>query len=403
MPNELPVLFVLEGSAMGGTPKLTEEGKRVAESKNFKYLDFLRHRFNEQLAAAIREKAEFERKLKSQQAEYERKDNQYRRDLKNKKISFETARDLINGLGIQPEAICNMEGYWKSPTYTMVPVFEASRDLVIKRMNELSPRNKSQLPPEEVLRQGDPSNTIDKRYYEASELDLEEIRDLAKRIAERTKKPKINGYWLLETRHFKLVDKEGGCVEETRASIYYYLHDDGQLATHFVQCVESIYAKEEHASDECVMQERDILLFDFKPRYISFKRGNKEGNNDRDPSNEVIVPWKGFGMKSLLYGLLSEPVKKAEKAAVGDACSQYKLGICYFYGASVSRDFAEAVKWFQKAAKQGNADAQFSLGRCYQYGCGLTQDLGRAKQWYGDAAKLGHEKAQAKLDQDLRW
>ena len=42
------------------------------------------------------------------------------------------------------------------------------------------------------------------------------------------------------------------------------------------------------------------------------------------------------------------------KAALqGDAGAQNNLGVCYEYGEGVKQDYAEAVKWYQKAAQQG--------------------------------------------------
>ena len=36
-----------------------------------------------------------------------------------------------------------------------------------------------------------------------------------------------------------------------------------------------------------------------------------------------------------------------------------------------TQDYAEAVRWFRKAAEQGDADAQFNLGRMYYEGQGV--------------------------------
>jgi hypothetical protein len=41
--------------------------------------------------------------------------------------------------------------------------------------------------------------------------------------------------------------------------------------------------------------------------------------------------------------------------------AQYKLGIGYAYGLGVTKDEAQAVTWFRKAAEQGNEDAQREL------------------------------------------
>jgi hypothetical protein len=39
-----------------------------------------------------------------------------------------------------------------------------------------------------------------------------------------------------------------------------------------------------------------------------------------------------------------------------DAEEQYRIGKQYLYGTGVDRDYAEALKWFRKAAARGRAD-----------------------------------------------
>jgi len=70
----------------------------------------------------------------------------------------------------------------------------------------------------------------------------------------------------------------------------------------------------------------------------------------------------------------------------------------YFFGEGVSQDFAEAVKWYLKAAEQGHVEAQFNLGGIYQEGIVVPQDNSQALNWYIKAAQQGHEKAKTNLD-----
>ena len=56
------------------------------------------------------------------------------------------------------------------------------------------------------------------------------------------------------------------------------------------------------------------------------------------------------------------------RAEQGDAKAQARLGFCYLKGSGVTRDSAEAVKWFRKAADQGYAVAQYDLGVEYLEG-----------------------------------
>jgi len=51
------------------------------------------------------------------------------------------------------------------------------------------------------------------------------------------------------------------------------------------------------------------------------------------------------------------------------------LGVAFDFGKfGVGKDYAEAVKWFRKAAEQNNAAAQDNLGQCYTAGEGVAQD-----------------------------
>ena len=81
----------------------------------------------------------------------------------------------------------------------------------------------------------------------------------------------------------------------------------------------------------------------------------------------------------------------------GDADAQYKRGVLYANGNGVTKDYAEAVKCFRKAADQGHAGAQVSLGGLYYSGQGVTKDYAEAMKWYLKAANQGNASAQFML------
>ena len=58
-------------------------------------------------------------------------------------------------------------------------------------------------------------------------------------------------------------------------------------------------------------------------------------------------------------------------------------------GQGVAQDYAEAVKWYRKAADQGFAPAQFNLGLMYAQGLGVAQDKSFAHMWLSLAAAQG--------------
>jgi len=84
-------------------------------------------------------------------------------------------------------------------------------------------------------------------------------------------------------------------------------------------------------------------------------------------------------------------------AQQGNARAQVNLGLMYYQGEGVPRDYQEALKWWRKAADQGDADAQFNLGLSYEKGLGVPQDYQEAFKWFQMAAGQGDAAAQFKL------
>jgi TPR repeat protein len=94
----------------------------------------------------------------------------------------------------------------------------------------------------------------------------------------------------------------------------------------------------------------------------------------------------------------AEAVKWYRKAAEQNlAEAQFNLGSCYAYGQGVTKDEVEALKWFRKAAEQNLAEAQFNLGICYAYGQGVTKDEVEALKWFRKAAEQNLAEAQVNL------
>jgi TPR repeat protein len=84
----------------------------------------------------------------------------------------------------------------------------------------------------------------------------------------------------------------------------------------------------------------------------------------------------------------------SEEGKILDASAQYNLGVCYYNGEGVEKDYAEAVKWFRKSAEQGHAVAQYCLGVSYDKGEGVPQDYAEAVKWFRKSAEQGHAVAQ---------
>jgi len=93
-----------------------------------------------------------------------------------------------------------------------------------------------------------------------------------------------------------------------------------------------------------------------------------------------------------------EEVKKALRLAIkGRAAAQYNMGVRYYKGKGVPKDYVEAVKWWITAARQDHVWAQFNLGIAYDTGKGVPKDHSEAVKWFKKAAEQGIARAQARL------
>jgi Sel1 repeat len=86
----------------------------------------------------------------------------------------------------------------------------------------------------------------------------------------------------------------------------------------------------------------------------------------------------GSILKSAALRKLGENIRKAE---AGDPRAQHMLGFTYERGNGVPQNYAEAAKWYQKAAEQDYSTAQLNLGNLLAEGRGVEQDLTEAYKW----------------------
>ena len=90
-------------------------------------------------------------------------------------------------------------------------------------------------------------------------------------------------------------------------------------------------------------------------------------------------------------------------ARSGHADAQHLLGLMYYMGRGVTRDYKQAFGWHLKAAQQGKADAQYVVGAMYYTGNAVPQDQKHAVTWFRKAAEQGHAEAQHALGLMYRY
>lgn len=77
--------------------------------------------------------------------------------------------------------------------------------------------------------------------------------------------------------------------------------------------------------------------------------------------------------------------------------AQVALGDLYRTGRGAERDDQEAMRWYQSAAEGGSPAGLRSVGVLYETGAGVGQDYARARQQYEIAAELGDAEAARRL------
>jgi TPR repeat protein len=101
------------------------------------------------------------------------------------------------------------------------------------------------------------------------------------------------------------------------------------------------------------------------------------------------------------YALALKEIAPLAKAGNPDA--QHLLGLMYYMGRGVPRDYPQALIWHRKAALAGKADAQYIVGAMYYTGNSVPQDQKLAVAWFRKAAEQGHAEAQHALGLMYRY
>jgi localization factor PodJL len=91
------------------------------------------------------------------------------------------------------------------------------------------------------------------------------------------------------------------------------------------------------------------------------------------------------------------PVALREAAASGDPKAMFEIGSRYAEGRGVTKDLAEAAKYYTKSADSGFAPAQFRIGSFHEKGLGVERDASKAKTFYQMAAEQGNASAMHNL------
>jgi hypothetical protein len=99
---------------------------------------------------------------------------------------------------------------------------------------------------------------------------------------------------------------------------------------------------------------------------------------------QVDLGWMceyGQGLKSDMPDFACALHRYEQAAADGDAIGMFDAGTLYYLGKGVAQDYAQARRWFRKAAEKNFAGAQYNLG-VMALGQGQDRNPMEAYQWF---------------------
>ncbi|MBN9149577.1 MULTISPECIES: hypothetical protein [unclassified Nitrobacter] len=113
------------------------------------------------------------------------------------------------------------------------------------------------------------------------------------------------------------------------------------------------------------------------------------------PTTHTLEPIAIPRSESLPDGIGSTKLRTA--ALHGDAAAAYEIGVRYAEGKGVAVNYAEAAKWYDRAAEAGVVPAMFRLGTLHEKGLGVAKDFDAARRYYMQAAERDNAKAMHNL------
>ena len=156
--------------------------------------------------------------------------------------------------------------------------------------------------------------------------------------------------------------------------------------------------------DNRTVQTADQVIAEIAAKIAPYKpKPEWEGMSPEEMFERGKNKWDGIVGYDPEEKEYAEAAKWYRRAAEqGHAKAQMRLGGLHHVGLGVPHDWTLAAKWYRRAAEQGLARAQFLLGGMYQEGerpglKGVPQDYAEAAKWYRRAAERGDADAQEEL------
>lgn len=126
---------------------------------------------------------------------------------------------------------------------------------------------------------------------------------------------------------------------------------------------------------------------------------NITSSNENEASAITAEEQYKMGLEFFKEKIYEKALKHFTNAAEqGNSDAQYKLGLLYFCGEGVPKDFVEAKKWFEKAYMNDNAAATYFLSCMYYNGDGTDVDKNKSRWLFDKASEKCKQQEIMELD-----
>ena len=121
---------------------------------------------------------------------------------------------------------------------------------------------------------------------------------------------------------------------------------------------------------------------------VTLPEQSKKNSDEKEASNITAEEQYEMGLEFYEEKIYEKALKHFNNAAEqGNSDAQYKLGLLYFCGEGVPKDFVEAKKWFETAYMKNNGPATYFLSCMYYNGDGTDVDKNKSRWLFEKASE----------------
>ena len=133
-----------------------------------------------------------------------------------------------------------------------------------------------------------------------------------------------------------------------------------------------------------------MLAYDYGEAKRYYEKACRLNDNDGIGCRNLgLSYYNGEGVRRN-YSTAKNYFEKACNLNDGHGCTL--LGILYHGGQGVRQDYSTAIKYYEKACRMNESLGCFGLGIVYQSGQGVRQNTIKAKEYFGKTCDLGEQK-----------